>query len=125
MTPETFKSCREHLGLSTRQMASVLAVSQSKVARMESGQRRIDIETAAYVGALIGGYRPDDYPVEAERPTEKLFVVHYADPESAAAGALPFRARGANEARYKFMQHQILTKFLRQAEITGVVEIAG
>lgn len=60
MTPEEFKSARKHLGLTVRDMADALRLSEANgyrtVRRMESGEIPVSGPISVAVEAMLSGF---------------------------------------------------------------------
>jgi hypothetical protein len=74
MTALEFKTARLKLGLSLIQFAGVLGVSESHVKRMEASPdsnmwRPVRPVTANLVRAMLGGFRPPNWPAEGRANT--------------------------------------------------------
>lgn len=67
MSAAEFKAIREGLGLSQRQLAAVMHVTQSTISRWEADpdqeySREVGANTANIMRAYRDGYRPDNWP---------------------------------------------------------------
>ncbi len=63
MTPHEFRNARFALGLSLAALAKVLRVGNAHVSSIEQW-RRVPSETLCeLLRAVVGGYRPDGYPL--------------------------------------------------------------
>jgi transcriptional regulator with XRE-family HTH domain len=70
MTPTEFKAIRERLGLTQRQLAAVMGVTQSAIARWEADpseeySREVGATTAGLMRAYEQGHRPPNWPEDA------------------------------------------------------------
>lgn len=70
MTGDEIKAARAALGLTQTQMAAMVGLTRSAVARMEVGAPVMDA-TRRLIAAYLSGYRPPDWP-SCQKTSKKL-----------------------------------------------------
>jgi len=72
MTPDQFRAARKKLGLSRRQIASLIGGTYDNIARFERDRSKPSSrvptdKTVDLIKAFLGGYRPDNWPANGEK----------------------------------------------------------
>ena len=78
MTPAAFKQARQTLGLTQVQLAAVMGLHQTTVARIETGRLPIPQPVRRMLTAYLDGYRPEDWP-EGKLTGDELALIAACD----------------------------------------------
>lgn len=94
-----YGEARQSLGLTMQQMADVLSLPIGVWSMIETGEKKPDTTTHHYIIALLEGFRPADWPIRAERPPEKFYMVEcFLSP---GVSWIPIRAIDKRDAKIK------------------------
>ena len=94
-----YGEARESLGLTMQQMADALAMPIGIWSMIETGEKKPETAIHHYIIALLEGFRPPDWPIEAERPPEKFYSVECD--LGAGVSWIPIRATDPKAAQIK------------------------
>ena len=64
MTPAAFKQARQTLGLTQAELAALMGLHQTTVARIETARLPPPQPAQRLLTAYLDGYRPEDWPEE-------------------------------------------------------------